>query len=227
MTLYKNSYLLIVIISVVVFILGVGFSFATGEEFFITWKADSYAPYFYKGKILPTNNTNVTVFFELLVGAVVSDLSSTNISWYLDNIFYQSGLGLKTISFKVDPLKREDYLVKISLRKGAKGEILEKTIIIPIVEPETVIDAPYPNKTIPVGVNLLRGLLYFFNIRGVEDVDLEWLIDNQLATEGVKGDILKLSTPTLGSRLSTIKFSAKNKYSDLESATRVVSFIFK
>src|SRR3989344_3790882 len=167
---------------------------------FISWQANSYTPYFYQGKVLPTNNSEVVASFELLSDSgKVNDISRKNIRWYLDNQLYQSVTGLKTISFTVGQFKRDDYQLKISV------DGVDYPAIIPVASPEVVIDNPYFNNSVKPGINLFRSLYYFFNIKNVRELSHTWTA-NSIATQSraENPDILELEIPNgaIGSEIN-------------------------
>ncbi len=181
---------------------------------FISWQANSYVPYFYQGKVLPTNNSEVTTSFELLSDGKVSDISRKNIRWYLDNQLYKSGVGLKNISFIVDQFKRDDYQLKVSV------DGVDYPAVIPVASPEVVIDNPYYNNSVKPGINLFRALYYFFNIKNVRELSHVWSA-NSITTESRANnpDILELEVPVaaVGSEIN-LNLSVKNKKNNFEFA---------
>lgn len=201
MTIYLRTALLLLAIG----LLAAGISFFTisfaqtapAPQFFVSWQAHTYAPPFYTGKRLATNNSTVTATFELLTGGRSADLSQQTIRWYLNNELYRSGDGLKTITFNIDPLTKNDYTVRITLPRYRNGDDLDHLFTIPIVPPEVVIDAPYPEGKIPAGTNLLRALLYFFNTTNpARDIDIAWTVNGERTqTSALTPDILEMQIP--------------------------------
>ena len=212
---------------IVLFLLGRTTFAAT--EFLTSWKADSYVPYFYQGKTLPSPHSNVTVSFEILSSGRPLDIANRTVRWYLDNQLYQSGIGLKTISFKTNAIKQTDYQLKISLPKFSNGKDLEEFLVIPLTSPEAVIDAPYSNNLVSEGINLLRGLLYFFNTRDLTDITLTWTANGQKTSASVETpDILELRVPAnISGNLINVGLMAKNTKNELEFADALVSLTVK
>ncbi len=181
---------------------------------FISWQTNSYAPYFYQGKILPTNNSEVVASFELLSDGKVSDISRKNIRWYLDNQFYKSGIGLKTISFAVGQFKRDDYQLKISV------DGVDYPATIPVASPEVIIDSPYFNNSVKSGTNLFRALYYFFNIKSIRELSHSWTANGITTQSRVDNpDILELEIPKqgIGSEVN-LNLSVRNKKNNFEFA---------
>lgn len=181
---------------------------------FISWQANSYAPYGYQGKVLPTNNSEVAASFELLSDGKVSDISRKNIRWYLDNQLYKSGVGLKNISFTAGQFKRDDYQLKISV------DGVDYPATIPVASPEVVIDNPYFNNSVKPGINLFRALYYFFNIKNIRELSHVWTA-NSIATQSrvENPDILELEIPTQAVGLEiNLNLSVKNKKNNFEFA---------
>lgn len=191
---------------------------AADPRFFISWRAETYAPPTYPGKNLPVNNAAVTVAFELLDGGRPADLSQQPVQWRLNNTLYRSGLGLQTIAFTVEPLQRANVSVTITLPRYRNG--LEQAVVIPVVEPEAVIDLPYPRRAVTTGANLFRGLPYFFTVNSPTALDIQWTANGQVAP-GRSGapDLLALTVPAAASGSTiALNFSVKNKNNRFEFA---------
>jgi hypothetical protein len=197
---------------------------ASAMDFFVSWQADAYTPYFYQGKVLPTNNSNIITSFELLENGRPINLSQRQVRWYLDNELSQSGVGLKTIIFKINSLRRDSHQLRIVLPQYNNGNDLEKIFSIPIVSPEAIIDAPYVNGLLAGNTNLLRGLFYFFNIDSIKELVIDWFVNNRSVSPSSLGeDILGLPISEFGGGIFNIGLGAKNKNNELEFASEKIN----
>lgn len=196
------------------------------NQFFTSWQANSSAPYFYRGKILPTPGSEVAVAFELLSDGHVVSLPNRLVRWYLDNNLYQSGVGLKTILFTVDQLRTKDYNVRISLPKYDGRTDLDEFLTIPVAQPEVVIDAPYPDRQLIAGAYLLRALPYFFNTTDLRRLTVTWSANGKKTGASANApDILELVVPpALAGQSVVVGVTVKNSLRPLEFANTTIHF---
>ncbi len=186
-------------------------------ELLITWQAQGYVPHGYQGKILPVKKSLVEAAAELIQNGKTADLSRRELRWFLNGRLIQGGLGLKTISFMVP----EDA-ASLSLRlviPNYGGRVLEKTVALPLAQPEVVIDAPYA-AAIASGTNIFRALAYFFNISGLDQLTFEW-VANGVATAGEDSNPAELELNISGGRPGdevNLSVNALNKFDPLETA---------
>ncbi len=154
---------------------------AANQEFLVSWQADSYAPSWYQGKILPTKDTNINVRFDLINNGKIVDLSKNKIRWYVNDkliINENSGLGIKTFNTVISDYPGQETEIRISIF-DYNGATLDKIIRIPIVNPEVVITTPYFGNFVSVGENLFRAIPFFFNINGdLQNLSVNWSVNN-------------------------------------------------
>ncbi|MEK7192012.1 MAG: hypothetical protein AAB646_00660 [Patescibacteria group bacterium] len=217
------------IILFVIWILSFGFSGAqVAPEFMVTWKANSYAPAGYQGKILPIANTPIEVSFELIDGGKLADLSRNEIRWYLNGNFEKSGKGLKSLSFSADGLNGNNQQVRITVM-NYKGTELDEIVDIPMAVPEVVIDAPYPDNQVGIGENFLTALLYFFNLDNASQGAINWSA-NGADSQGLANnpEILNLDTKDLDSNTPiNLQASARNLLNPFEIAVKIINLATK
>lgn len=132
-------------------------------ELIVTWRAFSYAPPDYTGKILPTKKTLVTAAVEALERNKLADLNQKEVRWYLDNQFLGGGRGLKNISFRVPAVTSRDPLLRVTIDNQ------DKFVSLPLAEPEAVIINPVTLQARP----------YFFNIERLNELDWRWQKDEK------------------------------------------------
>ncbi len=208
----------------VVWILSFGFFDASAQqspELLLGWKAGNSAPPDYTGKVLPVNGTRVAVGLDLLENNRLVDLASYTIRWYVDDALKQSGRGLRNFSFVADALGGDDEIQAVVV--GYRGDDVSKTITIPIVDPELVIDAPYPGGLIGAGANPVKALLYFFDISGLDQINLTWSANGAVGEENAS-NILSLDTEGLPSGTGVkVEAQAQNIRQILERASASIS----
>lgn len=153
-----------------------------GEEapiFWVSWKALNYAPSDFQGKNLPTEGTPMEAAFELLEGGKPVNLAGIRTIWFINDILLADALGKKTVSFKNLTRENSDLTILIKL-VNYKGKTLEKTVIIPTVPPELVINSPYDRESLgEKTVNLSAWPYFFNNIKNFSDFSFSWFINGE------------------------------------------------
>ncbi len=194
----------------------------TNLELLISWQAKNYVPSAYVGKVLPIANTPVIMALELIDNKKIADISKKEVRWFANNQLIQSGIGLKNITFIIPTTRSGDENIK-AVVINYRGTNLEKSIIIPVVNPEVVINAPYPDKKITSGINTFIALPYFFNVNSLANLAFTWLANNQQVTDtNGNPDILTLDTTGgLSGNQIIVSVTAANINNDLELAKQI------
>jgi len=114
----------------------------TINSFDLIWSADTYTPYEYQGRALASQGSEVTV--EAIVNISGGDPNSLKYSWFLDNIFQRtkSGYGEDSFYFYVLQYSGAYHIIKLQIFNEDRSVFEEKTIKIPVVEPEVIV---YPS----------------------------------------------------------------------------------
>ena len=110
-------------------------------QFLASWKADSYVPSWYQGKILPSRGTPVTVSFEVINSGQKADLSGTAVRWYINNKLVKNetnGFGIQSISFNIPDYGGQETEVRIAI-PNYRGSELNHILRIPVKNPEAVL----------------------------------------------------------------------------------------
>lgn len=217
----KNNILIILIIGYLLIAIGQT-NAQTAPEFIVSWKAGSFAPSDYLGKIFPTQNTPLEIGFDLVDENKFVNLANHTIYWFLDGKLIKKGKGLKGINFKTTQLNN-DQALRITV-VNYKGNDLDKTVFIPVVSPEVVINLPYPNnEAIKAGQTIFQAFAYFFNVSKLADLSFDWSVDNQKISEGkaARPDILKLeiNTSNMPSPTLNLSVAVKNILKNFEMAS--------
>ncbi|MEK9180480.1 MAG: hypothetical protein AAB897_03650 [Patescibacteria group bacterium] len=144
----------------------------------ITWHAESYAPPGFGGKILPTAGSPITASFEVIGGGKPANVSAQTVYWYLNNELISNKAGTKTVKFNAP--SRTSALLDLRIELPTyPGGLLLRTARIPVVSPEAVIEAPYPDKAFSGAQIKATGRPYFFNIQNISELNFSWSVDGQ------------------------------------------------
>lgn len=151
----------------------------TAPQFLVTWRASSYAPADYRGKILPTPNSLINISFELIVGGKPADLSKQTIYWYLNDDLLTSGPGKQSIGFV--PMGSSDTdtaSVRIQI-PGYSADLLLDTIDIQLVSPTAVIYHPAINNNFSGNSLQVTAVPYFFNVDSPSSLNYSWNVNGE------------------------------------------------
>jgi len=205
----------------------------TSPQFLVSWQAESYAPSWYQGKILPINGAPVEISFELIDKGKIADLSKTKVRWYVNDELVkneENGLGIKSLKIITPNYSGQETEIRISVVDYKGGETLDKVIKIPVVGPEVLIDSPYPDKKISAGLSIFQVVPFFFNIKNLNSLSVEWSANEQKPA-GLSANPWSLNlnigpeTP-IGTEIK-ISVSVKNLLKELEFASKSIQLQIK
>ncbi len=196
----------------------------------ISWQAQNFSPSGFLGKNLPIISTPVVVGLEMIEKNQIVNLKNYEIRWYVDGEFKDSDKGLTTMRFLTGkPGGADEHFVRAEIM-DYRGANLSKTINIPLVDPQIAIFSPYRGYQIPVlkpGINVLKALPYFFNIKQVGDLEINWEAGG-IATQGetLNQDILNLTIPEAApdNFVLPVKIGAINKNQPIERVVQTLNF---
>lgn len=149
-------------------------------QVFVSWRAESYAPPAYGGKILPTAGSLITISFEVVDDGKLANLSKQTIYWYLNNDLIENRDGVQSVAFNAPARAPSILELRIELPAYPSGLLL-KTINIPVVRPEAAIEAPYPDGQFSETRVQMAGSPYFFNANKINDFRFSWTINGEAA----------------------------------------------
>jgi len=205
----------------------------TSPQFLVSWQAQSYIPNWYQGKILPTNGTPTEISFELIDKGKLADLSKTKVRWYINDELVkneENGLGIKSLKIITPNYSGQETEIRISVVDYLGGETLDKIIKIPVVGPEVLIDSPYPDKKISAGSSIFQAIPFFFNIKNLNSLSIEWSANEQKPA-GLSANpwLLNLNIGAETPTGTEIKLSVlvKNILKELEFASKSVQLQIK
>lgn len=203
------------------------------------WSANSYTPFGYKGRALPTNGSLVTVYADLKISGESPE--NLKYSWFLDGFFQESksGYNQNSFNFYIRKISGDSHLVLLKVFNESRSFLVEKSIEVPITSPEVVIyqkQNPKINlaysisdsnfKVLTEQENSFLAFPYFFNAEKISDLEFTW----SFANEDVKDSSLtanifgmKITNKKVGGILEEIlKVSAKNKKQTNQADGRTV-----
>lgn len=156
------------------------------------WSADSYVPFGYQGRALPTQGSWVTVSADLRISG--GNPKNLKYSWFLDGIFQEakSGYGKDDFEFAIRKGRNASYEILVKIFNESRTFYIEKSIEVPITNPDMVvysknssqINLPYTAsmKTFKVISNKETSFLalpYFFNVEYLGNLEFEWTLGDK------------------------------------------------
>jgi hypothetical protein len=181
----------------------------TEPNILITWKATGYAPSSYVGKILPTKNSQITVSFNLISQGKIVDLSKLDISWNINSSVIAQGAGLQTITFTPPRYLSTRPYLRISIKRENATALLYG-IMIPITNPETIIEFPSAIKQIANSSFTVRALPYFFDVEEIKSLSFAWEVNGKAPLGNESPDVLTVHAPTSSLIPITIDLSVRS-----------------
>lgn len=146
-------------------------------EILVTWKAGTYTPRQYNGKALATSYTPIVASMEVLDNGAAADLTNTTVIWYINDEFYKSGNNLKSVVFSTPKFPGNKIFVRAEIQNYKNQDIL-KTVEIPTVAPEVIIETSYPYNTTPNTTVSAHATPYFFTVKKASDLVYAWQVND-------------------------------------------------
>jgi hypothetical protein len=185
---------------------------ASSPQFLITWKtAGSYIPSFYEGKALPTYGSQITASVELISQGKILDLSNQTVYWYLNDTLIGGGVGVQTVTFPPLGEPPSSLQLKVELPYYSAGYLIN-TINIPMVKPQAVISAPYPDGQFSQNTVTLTALPYFFNTSAASNLSYTWSVNGQQGSNTENPEEAQITLPkgTSSGEALSVSLSIKN-----------------
>lgn len=202
-------------------------------NFYLIWSANTYVPYEYQGRALPSQGSEVTV--EAVVNLSGGSASNLNYNWFVDGIFQEnkSGYGKNVFSFSVLQHPGAYHIIKAQVSNEDKSVFEEKSIKIPVVEPELVVYSYFSDQTSkisPILANQKSSFIakpYFFSIKKLTDLEFEWRLTGQepIISSAYNANILDLTiTEKEDEEIleSNLWVSVKNKNEPSQKAYQII-----
>lgn len=199
---------------------------SSAAEMHITWRAQTYAPPTYAGKLLPTAGARVTASVLVVQNGKLLDLTGKTIYWYLNDEFIEGGDNQQTIEFRV-PKDKNGTIADLMVRLPDTAGGLVNTIDIPIIAPQVAIDAPFPRGVVTGPSFRVRARAYFFNTPSPAFLSYSWGVNGKEPSaedpENLSVAIEPGSTPGLPIMLN---LNVKNPLSLIEFAGHTKTLVF-
>ena len=194
-------------------------SAAPEPELIITWKASTYVPADYRGKIIPTSRSNVVAAVELLDSGTLVNISKQTIYWYLDDEFLSGGAGGQSVRLLTGNVPGGTHTLRAQI-PNYKNRTLVKSVEIPISSPEAVIEAPIAGNFLSAPQLTVRGLPYFFNVRRPEQLLFSWSVNGQAPPNAENSQELAVTVGSAARSGKTfaIKLTVQSQQNILEAA---------
>ncbi len=224
------KYFLLIVSSLItgwLFIYGAPTALAATEPI-ISWRAVSYVPAGFIGKVYPTANARVEAAVTLVDGNKIVNLSRNQIQWFLDDAPVGGATGQTSAVFNAGTVYG-NHVIRVAI--SYQGSTIENSRIFSIVKPEIVLTTPAPYQQIAIGKNAFRALPYFFNTTSLQDLRFTWLGNNQLLNlQQSSPDALNINFTSTGSGFSSdfnLTSTIENRLNPLEISTRNISLTIK
>ena len=195
----------------------------------LTWRTDTYVPPGFIGKIMPTANSPIAASAELIDGGKIVDLSKQNVYWYANNNFLAGGIGLQRITFQAPDAAGGVMDLRVEFPNYSKGSQL-KTVSMPIVRPEAVIETLFPSGKFSSSPLQLSAQPYFFNATSPTRLNFNWSVNGQTPSgaENPQNLNIKFGPTTAPGSAFSVSLSIQNpdtRY-QFESASKRVDLTY-
>lgn len=165
-------------------------------QFLLTWKASgSYVPSFYKGKALPTYGSKITASLELVSRGSIVNIKNQTIYWYVNDTLVGGGIGLQTVTFPPFGDAPSTFNLRVELPNYPSGSLIHQ-VQIPLLQPEAVIYAPYPNGQSSANPISVKALPYFFNANSAANLSYSWAVNGEQGTNAENPDGADINLPS-------------------------------
>lgn len=218
----------------------------TASDVDLTWIANSKAPITYKAKLMPTQNSLVTISAQPFVyrPGTKNLINSNNLiyNWMPDSKIdsLKSGLNKSSYVFRVNNFPGNSQFIRLEIKTEDGAAFLSKDIFIPVAKPKIFLYFSDPSTSLPYGAALKNleikpadfsfvAQTYFFNALE-KNLKWQWVINNAEVNSGNENPwlaTLNLKDKTPGQFSTQIKIIAKNPNNELESDESITNLEIK
>lgn len=211
----------------------------TASDINLSWNASNEAPAFYRGKVLPTRHSAVSVsalpFIYRPGTKTLIGPGSLIFNWFINDKLDtgNSGLGKSDFNFRVGSFPGSDAVIRLEAKTQDNKIDLNKFITIPVVRPQTLIYLADDKNGLPYG-KAIKDLAvksatvkslnftaenYFFN-SSKDNLKWNWMVNNkEVSGGGNKPWTAILNVPSnIFPGSFQIRTTAKNAQYNLESS---------
>lgn len=225
----KNSLLKISLVAFSVVFLTVAHTGAqiAGPQTFITWKAKSYAPAFFAGKILPGSTSPVLADVEIIDNGKPANLSQMTIYWYLGDQLINRGVGLQSVTFRAPQTLTAGMLsLRVQIPDYPGGIV--KSVNIPVVRPSVVLESLYPGDKFNSGSVRVSALPFFFSVPDISFLSFSWTLNGSpvQSAENPQNLQININQGAAPGSVLDIKAAVSNPTGYYESSSDEKSLLF-
>ncbi len=212
----------------------------------LTWIANSQAPIFYRAKLMPTQNSFVTISALTFVyrPGTKTPISSNNLvyNWIIDGKMdlKKSGQNKFSYSFWTSNFPGNPYAVRLEVKTENGSVFLNKHMVIPVVKPQVLLYFSDLKTVLPFGAALKNlttkqtslnfiAQTYFFSAP-IKKLKWQWFINNtKVNGENERPWLATLNlADNFSGRLSAkIQVTAQNPDNELEIAESTTNLEIK
>lgn len=213
-------------------------SLVTIKDFNLVWSVDTYTPFNYEGRNLPSRGSEIKV--EAIVNILSGNPYNLKFSWFLEGVFQRSksGYGKDVFSFSAVQRSGSFHTIKLQIFNDDRSVFEEKSIQIPVVEPELIIYPSNGNSHFSNQMSKLSTVLsnkefsfvakpYFFSVKKLTDLTFKWNYPGKepIISSDYNASVLRLnvSSNTLGEITENdLRVSATNTKDPRQSASQTI-----
>ena len=218
----------------------------TVSDIDLTWITNSYAPIFYKAKLMPTQNSLVTISALPFIyrPGTKTLIGSGNLiyNWMPDGKIdsSKSGLGKFSYALRISNYPGNAHFVRLEIRTDDGAVSLSKDALIPVAKPQILLYFSDPLTGLPFGaalknfvtkpVNLHFAAQTYFFTAPAKNLKWQWFINNSEVSAAVENPwlaALDLANYFSGAFSAQIKVSAQNSNNELEMAQSITNLEVK
>jgi len=194
----------------------------------MTWRAQSYVPAYFSGKAIPSPNARVVVALDAIENGKRVNLSGATIYWYVDGVLVQNKPGAQNVTLLATDTPGAVREVRVQIHNLRETEgLIAKTIRIPVVSPQAIIEAPFYKGSVASPSFVLRARPFYFNIADPTLLSYAWEVDGKTPTALDNPSILTITLldPKPGRTLHAA-LRIQNPRKSEEGATRELTLTF-
>lgn len=192
----------------------------------LSWKARTYAPSSYQGKILPGSSTPLLLSLDVFQSGKLVNISGMKIYWYLNNHLVDRGVGLQSVSIRT-PQSLGGGAINIRAQiPDYPVDSLIKSVEIPLVSPSVVIETPSIKDKLFSKTLQLKVIPYFFTVSDLSFLKFSWKVNEAdvKAAEDPQNLVVNINADAAAGSALSVSATVSNPAGYFESASAQKSF---